>query len=92
MPPSGNQVRKSVCPTNELWARTNEDKGKDGQGQVTGRMGKEDYGQDGQGQWQAGTKKSWMPTHPGESQAWMPKQTAAQVKSEGSPLNGHLGL
>ena len=54
----GDQVRNPGCPIHELWASTNEDKGKDGQGWVKGKdghfMGKDGQGQvkgkDGQGQ------------------------------------------
>ena len=46
----GDQVRNYGCPIHELWARTNKDKGKDGQGWVTGKDGQGwIMGKDGQG-------------------------------------------
>ena len=49
MPPRGYWIGQTSYPINELWASTNEDKGKDGQGRVTGK--------DGQGQEWAMTGK-----------------------------------
>ena len=61
-PPRGDQIGQTSRPINELWARTNEDKGKnrqrrvmgkDGQGWVTGKDGQGQVmgkGKEGQGQ------------------------------------------
>ena len=54
MPPRGDRVKKSRCPIHKLWARKNEDKGKDGQGQVMGR--------DRQGQVRIGYGQGWART------------------------------
>ena len=83
MLPRGDWVRKPRCPTKELRARTNEDKGKDRQGQVMGRTGKDrllaGWARTGDGLGRAGTKtgwdeRIWMPTYPGYSWAWTPGQ------------------
>ena len=65
MPPRGNRVGQSGCPLNELWARTNEDKGKDGSKAVLGKD-RQRRARMGWDYW------SWMPTRLGESQAWIP--------------------
>ena len=71
----GNWVRNPRCPIHELWARTNEDKGKDGQGWVKGKDGQgQVYGQGWAGTMMGWDNRSWMPTHLGESQAWTPRQ------------------
>ena len=57
MPPRGNQIGQTGHPINELWARTNENKGKDGQGLVTAKDGQGGVtGKDGQG-WVMGKGK-----------------------------------
>ena len=58
--PRDNRVGQSRCPLNELYAKTNKDKGKvgqrlvmskDGQGQLMGKDGQgQVMGKDGQGQ------------------------------------------
>ena len=73
MPPRGDRIGQTSHPINELQARTNEDKGKDGQGWIMGKDGQgQIMGKDGQGRARTGKDgQGWASTgKDGQGQRW----------------------